>query len=102
MTNATGYGKGHMKLTNILTIDLEDWFQVSNLDGCISREEWPECEFRLRRNADRLLELLEAVGARATFFVLGWNAEKCPELIRDIRRCRPRDRHPRPRASIGL
>lgn len=73
-----------MKLTNIMTIDLEDWFQVSNLDGYLSRDDWSECEFRLRRNTERLLELLEGAGAHATFFVLGWNAEKCPELIREI------------------
>ena len=73
-----------MKLTNILTIDLEDWFQVSNLDDHISRDAWSHCEFRLRTNATRMLEMLDAAGARATFFVLGWNAEKCPALLREI------------------
>lgn len=73
-----------MTLTNILTIDLEDWFQVSNLESHIRRDDWPGCEFRLRRNTELLLELLEGAGARATFFVLGWNAEKCPELVREV------------------
>ena len=69
---------------NILTIDLEDWFQVSNLEGRVPREAWPQCEFRLRRNTERLLAMLEDAGAKATFFVLGWNAERCPALIEQI------------------
>lgn len=73
-----------MSVTNILTIDLEDWFQVSNLEGRVSRDDWPSCEFRLRGSAERLLALLDDAGARATFFVLGWNAEACPSLIRQI------------------
>lgn len=73
-----------MRLSNILTIDLEDWFQVSNLEGRISREDWPNCEYRLRRSTERLLAMLETAGARATFFVLGWNAEACPALVRQI------------------
>ena len=71
-------------LTNILTIDLEDWFQVSNLEDRISRDDWRNCEFRLLRNTERLLALLEEAGARATIFVLGWNAQQCPSLIRQI------------------
>ncbi len=69
---------------NILTIDLEDWFQVSNLEGRVPREAWPHCEFRLRRNTERLLATLADARARATFFVLGWNAEQCPSLISQI------------------
>lgn len=71
-------------LTNILTIDLEDWFQVSNLEDHVSRAEWRNCEFRLWRNTERLLTMLEDAHARATFFVLGWNAERCPSLVRRI------------------
>lgn len=70
--------------TNVLTIDLEDWFQVSNLECRIAREDWPYCEMRLWENTERLLELLRDARARATFFVLGWNAEKCPGLVREI------------------
>lgn len=69
---------------NILTIDLEDWFQVSNLEGRVPREAWPGCEFRLRRNTERLLTMLDDARAKATFFVLGWNAEHCPLLIGQI------------------
>lgn len=73
-----------MKPTNMLTIDLEDWFQVSNLEDRITRDAWQHCEFRLWENTERLLELLHRSRSRATFFVLGWNAEKCPSLIREI------------------
>lgn len=69
---------------NILTVDLEDWFQVSNLEGRVPREAWPHCESRLRRNTERLLAMLDEAGAKATFFVLGWNAEQCPSLVRQI------------------
>ena len=69
---------------NILTIDLEDWFQVSNLEGRVPREAWPGCEFRLQRNTERLLAMLDDARAKATFFVLGWNAEHCPLLISQI------------------
>lgn len=69
---------------NILTVDLEDWFQVSNLEGRVPREAWSRCEFRLRRNTERLLAMFDEAGAKATFFVLGWNAEQCPSLIRQI------------------
>lgn len=73
-----------MKPTNILTIDLEDWFQVSNLEHRISRDGWKHCEFRLWENTERLLDMLRISRARATFFVLGWNAAQCPSLIREI------------------
>ncbi len=69
---------------NILTIDLEDWFQVSNLEKRVPREAWPNCEFRLMRNTERMLQMLDDAGAKATFFVLGWNAKRCPSLIRQI------------------
>jgi len=73
-----------MRLRNAMTIDLEDWFQVSNLDEHMPRDQWSGCEFRLWRNTERLLRLLDEADQKATFFVLGWNAEKCPGLIREI------------------
>lgn len=73
-----------MRFRNILTIDLEDWFQVSNLDDHMPRDRWHECELRLWRNTELILRQLEETGRKATFFVLGWNAEKCPGLIREI------------------
>jgi polysaccharide deacetylase family protein (PEP-CTERM system associated) len=72
---------------NILTIDLEDWFQVSNLDRFIGRERWLDCENRLDASTYRLLAILDEAGVKATFFVLGWNAERNERLVREISRC---------------
>jgi polysaccharide deacetylase family protein (PEP-CTERM system associated) len=54
------------------------------LKGVIAREAWERCELRVERNTMRIMEILEARKARATFFVLGWVAEKCPDLVRAI------------------
>ena len=67
-----------------LSIDVEDWFHTDCLKGVIAREAWERCELRVERNTMRMMEILEARKARATFFVLGWVAEKCPDLVRAI------------------
>jgi polysaccharide deacetylase family protein (PEP-CTERM system associated) len=67
-----------------LSIDVEDWFHTDNLKGVIAREAWEGCELRVERNTMRMMEILDARKARATFFVLGWVAEKCPDLVRTI------------------
>src|SRR3954447_25268637 len=67
-----------------MSIDVEDWFQVENLKPVVPRASWDGQESRVVRNTNRILELLEERGARATFFVLGWVAERHPELIRRI------------------
>ncbi len=69
---------------NRLSIDLEDWFCVSNLDGLLPRELWDTCELRVEHSTDTLLELFERRGVKATFFVLGWCAERLPHLIERI------------------
>jgi polysaccharide deacetylase family protein (PEP-CTERM system associated) len=71
-------------VTNALTFDLEDWFQVSNLEHLIPYAQWGECQSRLVANTCRLLELLARAGVRATFFVLGWNAERFPGLVQEV------------------
>jgi len=76
-----------MNVTNILTIDLEDWYQVSNLDRYIGRERWQDCENRLEASTYRLLAILDEAGVKATFFVLGWNAERNAGLVREMSRC---------------
>jgi polysaccharide deacetylase family protein (PEP-CTERM system associated) len=68
----------------IFTVDLEDWFQVENFKNYISTSQWENKEIRFRKNTIRILELLEAQGVKATFFVLGWCAKKDPYLIREI------------------
>ncbi|SRR5579871_200663 len=67
-----------------LTIDVEDWFHTANMDGVIARESWDKCELRVERNTMRMMEILDNCKARATFFVLGWVAERCPLLVRKI------------------
>ena len=72
------------KVTNALTIDVEDYFQVSAFAPHIPRSEWPIRECRVERNVDRILGMLNQHGTKATFFTLGWIAERYPELIRRI------------------
>lgn len=67
-----------------LSIDVEDWFHAANLAGVVPRGSWEACEPRVERNTIRMLQILEARQARATFFVLGWVAERCPGLVRMI------------------
>lgn len=67
-----------------MTIDVEDWFQVENLKDVISRSSWDSCESRVVNNTNRMLDLLSASEVSATFFVLGWIAERHPNLIQRI------------------
>gem|GEM_PF-334399 len=71
-------------MRNHLTIDLEDWFCVSNFDALIQRSSWASCDFRVADSTRRLLELFDRRGVKATFFVLGWVAERDPALIREV------------------
>ena len=77
-------GRGHSTITNALTIDVEDYFQVSALAPYIARSEWDSRECRVERNVDRILTMLDEHGTQATFFTLGWIAERYPQLIRRI------------------
>jgi len=72
------------KILNAFTVDLEDWFCVGNMDGVFPPSSWRELELRIERPVECLLELLKKHEVRATFFVLGWIAERCPELVRKI------------------
>jgi len=72
------------KVTNALTIDVEDYFQVSAFAPHIPRSDWPTRECRVERNVDRILAMLDQHETKATFFTLGWIAERYPELIRRI------------------
>ncbi len=71
-------------IVNAMTVDVEDYFQVSAFDGVVSRERWHEYESRVAANTDRLLDLFSDAGVHATFFVLGWVAEREPALVRRI------------------
>ena len=71
-------------ITNAMTVDVEDYFQVAAFEKCIRREDWAHWPIRVEGNTRRVLELFERHDVRATFFVLGWVAERFPALVRDI------------------
>ncbi len=72
------------RITNALTIDVEDYFQVSAMAPYIRRSQWDSIECRVERNVDRILALLARHDTRATFFTLGWVAQRYPQLVRSI------------------
>jgi polysaccharide deacetylase family protein (PEP-CTERM system associated) len=72
------------QLANALTIDVEDYFQVSAFAPYIPRIEWNSRDCRVQRNVERILQLLADGDTKATFFTLGWIAERYPQLVRDI------------------
>ena len=69
---------------NAMTVDVEDYFQVSAFEHHIDRAEWPHLPSRVEANVDRVLALLSEAGAKATFFTLGWIAERYPQMVRAI------------------
>lgn len=71
-------------ILNALTIDVEDYYHVAALASVIRFADWDRYESRVERNVHRLLDLLDAHRTQATFFVLGWVAERNPHLIRAI------------------
>ncbi len=71
-------------MKNAMSIDVEDYFQVSAFAPHIRREDWDTLPCRVERNVDVILGLLDAADARATFFTLGWIAERYPQLVRRI------------------
>ena len=73
-------------MINILTIDVEDYFHVLGLSSVIRKEEWDSYPQRVMENTLRLLHILKSYNIKATFFVLGWVAERYPELVEEILR----------------
>jgi len=70
--------------SNVLTVDLEEWFVVEALAGRYPQDEWKELPSTLERNTTRLLQVFQRYDVRATFFVLGYCAERFPDLIAEI------------------
>jgi polysaccharide deacetylase family protein (PEP-CTERM system associated) len=73
-------------MLNALTIDVEDYFHVAAFARHIDPKTWDSYPLRVEQNTNRILDLLGESGVTATFFVLGWVAERCPELIKRIQR----------------
>ena len=74
-------------IPNALTIDVEDYYHVAALAPSISRNSWDERESRVVDNTRKLLAIFEEFDVRATFFVLGWVAERHPHLVKEIAAC---------------
>lgn len=72
------------KISNALTVDVEDYFQVENFTRVISFSDWDKYESRVVKNTEKVLKILDDSGTKATFFVLGWVAEHFPELVKKI------------------
>lgn len=71
-------------MKTLLSVDVEDWFQVDNLKQAITRESWDGNVSRVERNVDIILELLDKNNSTATFFILGWIAERFPQVVKKI------------------
>ncbi len=72
------------KQLNLLTVDLEEWFVVEALQGRFTFKDWPDLPSTIARNTRKLLSIFDQHSVRATWFILGWCAERHPELIREI------------------
>jgi polysaccharide deacetylase family protein (PEP-CTERM system associated) len=77
-------GDSSVSEINALTVDVEDYFHVAAFASNIHRDTWDSLETRVVKNTHKLLGMFEEFGVRGTFFVLGWVADKHPELVRDI------------------
>ena len=71
-------------IVNALSVDVEDYFQVSAFERIVSRQTWQTFDSRVTSNTHRLLDLFDETGVKATFFTLGWIAEHHPQLVREI------------------
>ena len=69
---------------NYLTIDVEDYFQVAAFEKIIRPGDWAGYASRVERNTDIILDLLDAHGVKGTFFIVGWTAERYPDLVKEI------------------
>ncbi len=72
------------RVCNAMSVDVEDWFQVGAFETVIDKAAWPTLETRVERNTDAVLALFAETGVKATFFTLGWVAQRNPALIRRI------------------
>lgn len=71
-------------IRNAMTIDVEDYFQVSAFSSHIPRESWESIPCRVEHNIDRILALLDQEETKATFFTLGWIATRYPSMVKRI------------------
>lgn len=84
MNQASKRASNQAPISNAMTIDVEDYFQVSAFAQTISRDSWPTLSCRVERNIDLILAILNEQDAKATFFTLGWIAERYPAMVKRI------------------
>jgi polysaccharide deacetylase family protein (PEP-CTERM system associated) len=77
---------GATPILNALTVDVEDYYHVSAFETCVRRDQWDQLESRVVGSTHTILRMLERAEVRATFFILGWVAERHPHLVRSIQR----------------
>lgn len=71
-------------MRNAISVDIEDWFQVGAFETVIDRDDWNTLELRVEKNTNDVLALFERTNIKATFFILGWVAQRAPKLIKHI------------------
>ncbi len=71
-------------IVNAMTVDVEDYFQVSAFEKYVDKSNWDKYEVRVEYNTNRILDIFEEAGIKATFFILGWVAERYPSLVKRI------------------
>jgi polysaccharide deacetylase family protein (PEP-CTERM system associated) len=71
-------------MKNILTVDVEDWYHICDIEHILPPSRWDQCESRILVNIEKLLTLLSRFKVQATFFVLGYVAERTPEIVKMI------------------
>jgi len=73
-------------MINALTVDVEDYFQVSAFDRYVRRQDWDCYQLRVENNTRKILDMFDEHGVKATFYILGWIAKRCPALVKEIHR----------------
>jgi len=76
--------KNQQPIKNAMTVDVEDYFQVSAFEPYINRDQWDRLPHRVQNNTNKILDIFAQHNVQATFFVLGWVAERFPELLKRI------------------
>ena len=73
-----------MAIKNILTVDVEDWYHICDIEHILPSSQWNRCESRVLANVEKILTLFNRFNVKATFFVLGYVAERTPEVVKII------------------
>jgi polysaccharide deacetylase family protein (PEP-CTERM system associated) len=84
VTNHQSPVTGHGRIVNALTVDVEDYFHVAAFASSIQKKDWESYKPRVEKNTHRLLDIFSEHGSKATFFILGWVAERHPHLVKEI------------------